>query len=107
MPAGQSSGSPVLPCWAGVADDPALILLPVRPMRFSPWLGLLGALTHVTLPLSAPSRNSGAALELHLRPDPEDAREAPVAEVLGVMLGTALPATLTSLTFDSRWVRKG
>ncbi len=46
-----------------------------------------------TFPLFA-----GVALDLHLRPDPEDGPHPPVAEVLRAMLRTPLASSLVELT---------
>ncbi len=49
-----------------------------------------------------PPFGTGVALDLNMRPDPEeDGPSPPVAEVLGVMLGTRLAANLVGLTFGA------
>ncbi len=44
---------------------------------------------------------AGVALDLHLRPDPEDGPRPPVAEVLRAMLQTPLAASLVNLDLSA------
>ncbi len=63
-------------------------------------------------PPSVAPFGTGVALDLNMRPDPEeDGPSPPVAEVLRVMLGTLLAVNLVELTFQagcacaSKWGR--
>ncbi len=83
-----------------VLPSPVSVCFSTRFVR--PWLHLLPPPVAPSVAPSVPPFGTGAALDLNMRPDPEeDGPSPPVAEVLRVMLGTRLAANLVGLTFGA------